>query len=136
MWWEKLKHDILDTDLYSRSGTEVGVSEGTLQLEEYDGDYRVMKISNGDIPEAAYRASSDRFVNYPELNKEIFGQLPQSWLIGNYKKIYVGHITDEAVRRGSSSGGILSGTQLYLLRTKKIDGAVTLRMRRDKPYLT
>jgi len=112
------------------------VSEGVLKLQEKDGDYAVVKTSDKDIPEAAYRASTDRVTNYPALNTFVFGKLPESWLIGNYKKIYVGHMTDETIRRNSSSGGILSGTQLYLLRSGKIDGAVTLRMRRDVPYLT
>lgn len=136
MWWERLRKEVLDTELYSRSGTEVGVSEGVLALEEKDGDYVVKKLSDKDIPEAAYRASSDRITNYPALNEFVFGKHPDSWLVGSYKKIYVGHVTDESVRRNSSSGGILSGTQLYLLAKGKIDGAVTLRMRRDVPYLT
>lgn len=136
MWWEKLKADILDTPLYSRSGTEVGVSQGMLTLEEHDGDYRVLKTTDGDIPEACYTASSDLVVDYPQLNEYVFGKRPESWLIGNYKKIFVGHITDERFRRNSSSGGILSGTQAYLLRSGKVDGAVTLRMRKDVPYLT
>ncbi len=136
MWWEKLKNEILDTDLYTRSGTEVGVSGNTLRLEEKNGDYFPVKVSDSDIPEISYRASSDLIINYPELNRFVFSTLPQSWLIGNYKKIFVGHITDEKIRRNSSSGGILSGIQLYLLRSGKIDGAITLRMRHDKPYLT
>lgn len=136
MWWNKLKQKVLDTDLYSRSGTEVGLSAGALRLEEKSGDYLTVKVSDGDIPEVAYQASSDAHVNYPRLNEHVFGHLPASWLIGNYKKIFVGYIKDEAVRRNASSGGIISGTQLYLLRKGKIDGAVTLRMRRDKPYLT
>lgn len=136
MWWEKLKKEILDTDLYARSGTEVGVSNNTLQLEEKDGDYSVAKISDGDIPEISYRASSDLVTNYPKLNEQIFGELPKSWLVGNYKKIFVGYIADETVRRNASSGGIISGIQTYLLKKGMIDGAVTLRMRQDKPYLT
>lgn len=136
MWWERLRRDILETDLYSRSGTEVGVSEGTLRLDERDGDYATVHVEDRDIPEIVYRASSDRIIDYPTLNEHVFGHHPKSWLIGNYKKIYVGHMTDESVRRNASSGGILSGTQLYLLRTGKIEGAITLRMRRDVPYIT
>lgn len=136
MWWERLKTEILDTDLYTRSGTEVGVSDGTLALEEKNGDYTTIKVSPGDIPEIAYTASSDAITNYPKLNEFVFGTLPKSWLIGNYKKIFVGHVTDEKIRRNSSSGGIISGTQLYLLKKGLIDGAITLRMRQDKPYLT
>lgn len=134
--WDKLRRDILETDLYSRSGTEVGVSEGTLTLEERNGDYVVRKTTDGDIPEASYAASSDRVIDYPALNEFVFGRAPKSWLVGQYEKIYVGHATDETLRRNGSSGGILTAIQTYLLRTGKIDGAVTLRMRRDVPYLT
>jgi len=136
MWWEKLKNNVLDTPLYSRSGTEVGVSGGALRLEEKNGDYAVVKTAEGDIPEIAYRASTDHATDYPALNEFVFSKHPENWLIGNYRKIFVGHMTDERIRRNSSSGGILSGTQSYLLRTGKIDGAVTLRMRADTPYLT
>lgn len=136
MWWDRLQQDILDTELYARSGTEVGVSAGTLALEQHDGDYRTVRTCDADIPEVCYTASSDRVVNYPALNEFVFGHYPDNWLVGTYRKIYVGHVTDETVRRNSSSGGILSGTQLYLLRKRKIDGAITLRMRADVPYLT
>ena len=136
MWWEKLKNEILDTDLYTRSGTEVGVSEGTLILEEKDGDYLCKKISDGDIPEASYIANTDKGIPYPKLNEFVFGQHPKNWLIGNYKKIFIGHWKDEKIRRNGASGGVLSGIQLYLLNKELADGAITLRMRKDKPYLT
>ena len=136
MWWEKLKNEILDTDLYTRSGTEVGVSEGTLILEEKDGDYFCKKVGQGDIPETSYSANTDKGIPYPKLNEFIFGQYPKNWLIGNYKKIFIGHWNDEKIRRNGASGGVLSGIQSYLLEKNMIDGAVTLRMRRDKPYLT
>lgn len=136
MWWEKLKNEILDTDLYSRSGTEVGVSERTLVLEEKDGDYFCKKIATGDIPEVSYTANTDKGISYPKLNEFIFGQHPKNWLIGNYKKIFIGYWNDEKIRRNGASGGILSGIQLYLLNKNMADGAITLRMRRDKPYLT
>lgn len=136
MYWDNLKKKILDTDLYSRSGTEVGVSEGTLTLVEQDGDYLTTKTTADDIPEIAYTSSTDLGANYPKLNEFVFGRQPKSWLIGNYEKIFIGHMTDPAIRRNGSSGGIISGTQLYLLRKQKIQGAITLRMRHDKPYLT
>lgn len=136
MWWEQFQRDILETDLYARSGTEVGVSEGTLRLEEKNGDYRPVRTSERDIPEIVCQSSTDLGVHYPTLNAYVFGCQPKNWLIGNYKKIYVGHIMDEETRRNGSSGGILSGTQRYLLGKKRIEGAITLRMRKDKPYLT
>lgn len=136
MWWEKLKKEILETDLYTRSGTETGVSNGALELEEIDGDYFPRKTGNEDIPQECYTASSDLDIDYPALNKFVFGRLPENWLVGNYKKIFIGHMTDESVRRNGASGGIISGAQAYLLEQGKIEGAVTLQMREDKPYLT
>lgn len=136
MRWNKLKQHILDTDLYSRSGTEVGVSNGSLALVEQDGDYLTTKVGSEDIPEIVYEASTDLGADYPSLNEYVFGARPTNWLIGNYQKIFIGHMTDPAIRRNGSSGGIISGTQLYLLRKQKIQGAITLRMRHDKPYLT
>jgi coenzyme F420 hydrogenase subunit beta len=136
MWWERLKTEILDTDLYTRSGTEVGVSNGTLRLEEADGDYRVHKVGEGDIPEVCFSASSDLGIDYPSLNQFVFGAHPQNWLVGNYRKIFIGHMTDERIRRNGASGGVMSGTQLYLLEHGLVEGAITLRMRKDKPYLT
>ena len=131
-----LKERVLETDLYTRSGTEVGVSEGTLKLEERDGDYFPVKVTTGDIPKICLEANTDQGASYPDLNKFVFGKLPENWLVGNYKKIFVGYANDEKIRRNGSSGGIISATQLYLLRQRKINGAITLRMRHDKPYLT
>jgi len=80
--WEKLRKNILETDLYTRSGTEVGLSGGSLKLVEKDGDYLTVKNSENDIPEISYSASTDRVTNYPKLNEYIFGKLPDNWLIG------------------------------------------------------
>ncbi len=136
MWWEKLQKEILNTDLYSRSGTEVGVSDGTLKLKESGGDYFVVKTGEADIPEISYKASCDLGINYPELNKFVFGKLPHNWLIGEYKKIFVGYFANKNIRKRASSGGIISGSQTYLMERGMIDGAITLRMRKDKPFLT
>ncbi len=136
MWWNKFEKEILNTDLYTRSGTEVGVSNNVLKLVEKNGDYSVEKTSTEDVPEIVYSSSCDNAVNYPEINKKIFGHYPKNWLVGNYKKIFIGHITDEEIRKNASSGGIISGIQLYLLKNQLIDGAISLRMRKDKPYLT
>jgi coenzyme F420 hydrogenase subunit beta len=133
--WNALQR-IIRSDLYTRSGTEVGVSGGALELVEDDGDYTVRKVIDGDIPRVCLDACTDLGADYPALNRAVFGRLPANWLIGNYERIFVGHITDEAVRRNGSSGGVISGAQLYLLEQGDAEGAITLCMRRDRPYLT
>ncbi len=136
MYWDKLKKEIIDTDLYSRSGTEVGVSGGVLDLKEKNGDYYPIKLLDRDIPEISCKASSDKYINYPKLNKFVFGKLPESWLVGEYKKIFIGHIKNKNVRRNASSGGIVTGAQKYLLQKKLVDGVITTKMKKDQPYLS
>lgn len=136
MWWEKFKKEILETNLYTRSGTEVGVSNGSLELKEKDGDYFPVLKTKGDIPEICYKSSSDFGINYPKLNKYIFGKLPPNWLIGNYEKIFIGYCTNKEIRKNAASGGIITGCQTYLLDNKKVDGVITTAMREDKPYLS
>lgn len=137
MRFSQLKKEVLDTDLYSRSGTEVGVSDGALKLVERDGDYfPELTNTNGVIPDVALLANPDRYVDYPELNKSVFGKLPKSFLVGEYKKIYIGYATDSTIRRNAASAGVTTAMQNYLIQSGKTDGAITLGMREDKPYLT
>ena len=37
--WTKFKTEIIDSGLYTRSGTEIGLSEGILKFVEKNGDY-------------------------------------------------------------------------------------------------
>jgi coenzyme F420 hydrogenase subunit beta len=46
------------------------------------------------------------------------------WLIGDYKKIYVGYAVDNALRYECSSGGMATSILLYKLRTNRIKGAL------------
>jgi len=135
-WWNRLQKEILNTPLNTCSGTCVGVSGGSLELVEKEGDYFVKKIKDGDIPQEAFLACPDRYNNIPELNQFTFGKLPNSWLFGEVKKYYLGHAADPETRRLGASAGILTAILLYLLENKLIDGAIVLRMRKDKPYLT
>ena len=133
--WTKFRREIIDSGLYTRSGTEIGLSEGILKFVEKNGDYLPVKTSDHDIPTICLTASCDKEINYPDLNKFVFDRLPKNWLIGNYKKIYRGYILDETIRKNAASGGIITGIQAYLLDNEQIDGAITLRMKKNKPYL-
>ena len=72
-------------------------------------------------------------VNFDELNFKIFGQKPKNTLLGNYLQCYVGHSTDEGIRYNSSSGGVVTQLLIYALDTHLIDGALVVRMSKEKP---
>jgi len=133
--WAKIEEEILRPGLDTHSGTCVGLSEGTLTLEDPDGDCRPVLTGKGPVPAICYEASPEVHPSYPEMNTHIFGShMPRSLLLGDYRRLAVGHCTDERVRRNGASGGILTGILLHLLRTKKITGAVVLRMDPEHPW--
>lgn len=135
MWWDLLNREIINSGLYSQSGTEIASSMGTMEIKEHDGVFTTEITEKSNVPQESFVSSPDLYVNYPELNKYVFGRLPTSWLIGNYLKIYVGYFNNEIVRRNGASAGIISGTQKYLLENKMVDGVVTTKMSSRKPYL-
>ena len=133
--WAKIEEEILQTGLDMHSGTCIGLSEGTLRLDDPDGACRPVLTGMGQVPAICYQASPEVDPSYPEMNAHVFGsRIPRSLLLGEYRRLAVGHCTDERVRRNGASGGILTGILLHLLRTGKICGAVVLHMDPAHPW--
>jgi coenzyme F420 hydrogenase subunit beta len=76
------------------------------------------------------------FVNFDELNKQIFGRHSEDRLIGNFLECYVGHSKDREIEYDSSSGGLITGLLVFALEKGLIDGALVVRMKKDKPLET
>jgi coenzyme F420 hydrogenase subunit beta len=135
VWWQKLHSEVIDTGLETVCGTAVGVSEGTLQYEEQKGVPTVVKINNSKpVPRASYDACPGRYCNFPELNDFVFKKQSENMLAGVVEKAYIGHATDESIKRNGASGGAITRTLIHLLETGKITGAVCLRMSKDEPW--
>ncbi|MBP7830483.1 MAG: Coenzyme F420 hydrogenase/dehydrogenase, beta subunit C-terminal domain [Kiritimatiellae bacterium] len=47
--------------------------------------------------------------------------------LGRYAACYAGHCADDATRRMGSSGGLATGLLAWMLKTGRVDGAVTVR---------
>lgn len=133
-YWEKLKTEVIDAGLETGCGTAVGVSEGSLQYKEINGVLTVVKNNNKSVPKASYEACPGRYCNYPELNTFTFNKQPENMLSGVVQKAYIGHATDESIRRNGASGGAITRTLIHLLESGKITGAVCLQMGVDVPW--
>jgi len=72
---------------------------------------------------------------YPDFNRWIFGSTEVDNEIGHYHSIFVGHATEEVVRKGGSSGGVVTALLLGLLRRREITGAIITTMDKEKPWL-
>ncbi|MCO5381283.1 MAG: Coenzyme F420 hydrogenase/dehydrogenase, beta subunit C-terminal domain [Methanosarcina barkeri] len=71
--------------------------------------------------------------SYDSLNLEIFGRKPENMLIGNSLNCYAGFSTNESVRFNSSSGGLITQILIFALEKGIIDGALVIKMNKDKP---
>ena len=132
--WNKIENEIIKPGLSMQSGTCVGLSEGSIILDDPDG-MCLPKPTGAPVPHICYDASPEVDPDYPKLSDAVFGERnDRSRLIGEYKRIAIAHCTDETVRQGAASGGILTGTLLYLMQTGKIKGAVVLTMDSENPW--
>lgn len=72
-------------------------------------------------------------VDFKALNIDIFGEEPKDILLGNYQTCYLGHATDNEIRKNASSGGAVTALLLFALESGVIDGALVTRMKKDRP---
>lgn len=75
-------------------------------------------------------------VDFEELNSSVFGRQPNDKALGNYRGCYIGHSNETDVRYNSASGGMASQLLIFALERDMIDGALVVRMRKDRPLET
>jgi len=68
-----------------------------------------------------------------KLNLEIFGEIPRNVLLGNYLNCYAGYAIDPDIRQRASSGGLITALLIFALKKRIINGALVVRMKKDKP---
>lgn len=134
--WHKLKTQIIEPGISSHTGLEVGLSAGQLRLKNSPYDLTAeptMPEHELQLDQAIWNALPDKGLNYPELNRFVFGKLPDSWLTGIIDTPYVGYAVSDDIRVNSASGGVITQTLLYLLETGSITGAVMLQLGKEQP---
>lgn len=67
------------------------------------------------------------------IDSEISEKQPENILLGNYIKCYSGYATDNTVRYNASSGGVITALLIFALEKGIIDGALVVKMKKDKP---
>jgi coenzyme F420 hydrogenase subunit beta len=129
---------VMNSNLCNRCGSCVGLSDGAIVFEDKTGKYvpvQKRKI-NDDLADKLWQSCSGKEFNFPVYSKKIFRETPGFHrYTGAFQKIYIGYCTDEAIRRNSASGGIISSVLIWLLENKWIDGAVVLKMSETEPWM-
>jgi coenzyme F420 hydrogenase subunit beta len=135
---DKLKR-VMQSHLCNRCGSCAGLSGGRIVFVNKTSDYRpvIHKSIDDKLADRLWMACSGKEFSFPEFNAFLFeSEVGFHKYIGKYRNIYIGHSNDHAVRSSGASGGILSQILIWLLRNKKIDGAVVLRMSKVEPWVT
>jgi coenzyme F420 hydrogenase subunit beta len=130
---------VIDSGLCNRCGTCVGLSLGKIKFRDRTGLYlpEITGPLTGEEEKTLFQACSGKGFDFPGEQKRIFGEKTNRHpYTGTAIEIYIGHATDEQVRRNSASGGILSAILVWMLEKKMIDGVVTLAMSEEEPWLT
>ena len=100
-----------------------------INFQDKEGKY-LPKVSNNlpaKVAQRVWQGCPARFVDFPSLNKFVFGPKAKSHpYLGHHKSLYIAYATNKETRRQGSSGGILTAILLWLLETNQIDGAVVL----------
>lgn len=133
----KLKK-VMNSNLCNRCGSCVGLSKGAITFDDKTGNYLPNFNSeiNNTLADRIWQACSGMEFDFPHYKKIVFGDSNNFHnYTGTYQNIYIGNANDEDVRLRSASGGIISAILIWLLKKKKIDGAVVLRMSETQPWM-
>jgi coenzyme F420 hydrogenase subunit beta len=134
----RLKNEIVETGLCTHCGTCAGLSDGAIVMHRTDrGPVPIESEAFSQMEnETALLACPGYGVDYPSLWQWLYNHKPDNYLLGNFQKIFLGYSKNEAIRRGASSGGVITHALIHLLETKLIDGAVVLRHGHPEPWLS
>lgn len=134
--WQQLQTGVIRSGLCTHCGTCVGLAPDQLQMAPHTrGPLPVLRpAATPHLPSAAWAACPGQGIDYPALYQSCFGQLPENWLIGCYRQLYIGYASTAAIRQRAASGGVITQTLIYLLEQGLIDGAVVVQQGRPQPW--
>ena len=133
---QRLQAEVVAPGLCTHCGTCAGLSNGTLAMRPTSAGPLPYRLEGGpnEMPAAAFEACPGKGINYPELCAAVFGRQPDNWLIGCWRKVYIGFSNTPEVRRAGASGGVITQTLIHLLKSGLVDGAVVVRQGRPRPW--
>lgn len=75
-------------------------------------------------------------VDFNVLSQRLFGsEFKNEKYTGRYLEAYIGHSTDDDIRSGASSGGVVTQLLVHLLETGSIKGAIVVAMDEENPLV-
>lgn len=132
-----LKADVIDEGLCTRCGSCIGVCpKDALILDDILGKCLPKQVADcGDCSAPCIVSCPGKYVDFPELDKFVFGRNNTDYILGQTADHYICHSTDENIRKKGASGGAITGINKYLLESGYVDGILTLIVEDDEPLI-
>ncbi len=136
-FWRRFRREVVDPGNCAHCGACVGLHPELLEFEETArGPLPRPRRSLTQAEDAglalAWAVCPGRGVPYPELFAHLGREAPGG-LLGPYRRLWLGHAAEEAVRRRGASGGVISQVLIHLLESGRVEGAVVLRQGVPEP---
>lgn len=119
--------------------TRCGVCSGICPTRAIKFDKKAFPQLDGECSKCGFcvRSCPGSDVNFPELSQQVYGaSYDPADLCGYVENIYVSHPQNQTIRMAGASGGLTTGLLVYLLKKKRIDGAVVVEMDSETGYRT
>jgi coenzyme F420 hydrogenase subunit beta len=131
-FWQRFQIQVIQPGNCTHCGACVGLHPDLLQFQDTVAGplprlIRALSEEDDRSLATAWAACSGRGVPYPQLIEYLHGSKLESWLLGAYRHVWIGHAAEPSIRRRGASGGVISRVLIHLLETGQIEGAVVLR---------
>lgn len=129
----------MNSDLCTRCGSCVGLSEGKIVFTDREGAYRPHVLAEPNEQQSArlLYACPGKDFNFKKYRERFFAEAPEFHAYtGPVYSINIAYSKNPSIRNSGASGGMISAILIWLLQTGKIDGAVVTGMSKEKPWLT
>lgn len=141
---EKVKYDFNDLTkrlggkkmpLCNFCGTCIGICPSGALTSDYEGGKPVFDDTKCTRCGLCYKHCQGIGVDFAALDQAFKGGEKFDKYLRNYSKCYLGHSTDDPVRRKGSSGGSVTRLLVYMLEKKMVDGVIIPRQKPDQKWL-
>lgn len=131
--FQELKEEVIEKDLCTRCGTCIGICP--VDTLAYIGEKVADK--DGKCIQCGMCSAVCPGKEFPmdEWSKKLFDKDYQaSALFGSYLGIWNAYALDDEIRNIGSSGGVITQILIDLLKRHVVEGVVSVREKKDKPY--
>ena len=126
---------IVEGDLCHRCGSCVAICPTNVLAANDQGYPEVANLSSCTDCDLCVKVCPGDEFSVPSLAKQLFGKVPDIRdMHGHFEKAYLCYAQDEQVRKGSTSGGAITGLLISMLERKEIDGAVVVASDETVPW--